>query len=458
MASKSITINNYETELPGKIDENDNKTYVFPQIISNNARGKSTFWKIYVRLIKEDKFIPIKTEYFNNEPIDNVIGYIKTESHIGQDGKIKEVSPTYIKEGKNLFKKNKTNVFTQALRDALSKYNKQKLKKEETINDNTDIDNNNEAKISQNILYPPMLAKKKIDLKKSIKYPAYVQRKLDGVRCVMFLQDEKIIAYSRNKKIYEGFDYIKDEIKQLSIIIQKQKNIKTIYWDGEIYKHGVALQTISGQARKNIKNNQNINQDKYEYHIYDIFDPNQPNLVFKDRLNIINYIDKNKDNFPEFKYIKFEETYLVSSDDEVNILYDKFLKEQYEGAMLRLNEPYTYSYNGYKSSVLLKLKPDEDAEFVIYDYTAGTAGIAAGALMFILVTPAGKKFTINMAGVSWDYLKDLYKKMNVIETNGKTHFENHYKGKQLTIKFDAYSSDGVPVRARTHGIIIRDYE
>ena len=48
--------------------------------------------------------------------------------------------------------------------------------------------------------------------------------------------------------------------------------------------------------------------------------------------------------------------------------------------------------------------------------------------------------------------------MSQVEENGLTHFENKYKGKMLTIKYDELSTDGVPVRARTDGIVIRDYE
>jgi hypothetical protein len=39
-----------------------------------------------------------------------------------------------------------------------------------------------------------------------------------------------------------------------------------------------------------------------------------------------------------------------------------------------------------------------------------------------------------------------------------TIFDTQYKGKYITVIFDEWSRFGVPLRARTEGIIIRDYE
>jgi hypothetical protein len=52
----------------------------------------------------------------------------------------------------------------------------------------------------------------------------------------------------------------------------------------------------------------------------------------------------------------------------------------------------------------------------------------------------------------------LFKKMGAAEANGKTHFENAYAGKRMTIQYDELSKDGVPLRIVTDGIVLRDYE
>ena len=63
-------------------------------------------------------------------------------------------------------------------------------------------------------MYFPMLAKQYKDGIKHINFPVYVQPKLDGVRCLIFLKkkdggEENVIAYTRTKKIFPNIDYVK---------------------------------------------------------------------------------------------------------------------------------------------------------------------------------------------------------------------------------------------------------
>ena len=67
---------------------------------------------------------------------------------------------------------------------------------------------------SVNIMYFPMLAKAFKDGEKHLKFPLYVQPKLDGVRCLVFLKKKSnnlddVIVYSRAKKEYPNMDYLK---------------------------------------------------------------------------------------------------------------------------------------------------------------------------------------------------------------------------------------------------------
>jgi hypothetical protein len=94
------------------------------------------------------------------------------------------------------------------------------------------------------------------------------------------------------------------------------------------------------------------------------------------------------------------------------------------------------------------MKPTYDAEFEIIGWETGEKGKAAEALMIICQTDDGKKFNVTPMGELPDRIA-LAKKMNTIEENGKTHFENHWRGKRVTIYFDEKSVDGVPQRART---------
>jgi ATP-dependent DNA ligase len=98
------------------------------------------------------------------------------------------------------------------------------------------------------------------------------------------------------------------------------------------------------------------------------------------------------------------------------------------------------------------MKPTFDAEFTITGWTVGEKGRARGALLFIceardaeghaqtfVVTPTGT--VVARIEMARDFAR--------IEENGRSVFDNNWRGKQLIVKFDELSSGGVPQRART---------
>jgi ATP-dependent DNA ligase len=449
MAASALYIRDYHKEIPGNLSP-DRKTWLFPQINSKNAHGKVTEWRICVKLFKhredivlpavpEDAFMILDDSYFDNKPLpDDFRGWIKVDSRIA-GGEIKKSVPTIVHKGKNPGKVSATNVFCQALRDAYGLHNKQ-LKKAVT----------HARAVTAAERYPPMLAQVLKDLKTPIKigpdHIVYVQRKYNGVRTVTTLDCSEAavaadcvpIMYSRRKLLYPGFQYIKDELKPVLEMYWSEQ--RQIYLDGEIYKHGVALQDISGQARRESQ----PGDVHYDYMIYDCFIANEPGLKYSERKKIL---DEIFENF-ELKYCKPVETFDADSHEEVDELYKVFLEEGFEGAMVRLDEPYRYSYNEYHSRILLKMKPTHDAEYTIAGWETGEKGKAAEALMIICQTADGKKFPVTPAMEIPDRIA-LARKMKSIEENGKTHFENHWAGKPLIVYYDELSKDNVPQRART---------
>lgn len=455
MSSTAITIKNFRTEIPGGIDPEDNTIWAFPQIISVNQNNKRTYWRIIVRIGVETKidgqadatdFIPLVDEYFDSKtPLpDGHVAWYKVLSKIA-DGKIKKAPPTIVRNGKNIGRSNETNPFTQALRDALGKHNKQAQKAA-----------TQEIKIDDVVLKPPMLAQTKLSQKKPIDYtkPLWVQRKYNGIRCVVTLNERpeedggnSVVAYSRTRHEFKGFSHLKEELLPVLEYFWESRDIK-LYIDGEAYKHGVDLQTISGISRREI--DADAVDVKLDYYIFDVFDLEQPDLKYSERKLIL---DSLFEQFPNLTYCKNVETFSVSSEEEIDLRYKQFLDEGFEGAMLRLDKPYKFSDNDYHSPWLLKMKPVLDAEFKIVNYTAGYKGKSEGTLMFVVETPEGKTFTVNL-GMEIDERKKLYDEL----TTDETLFDRKYKGKMLTVLFDEYSTDKVPVRARTDGIVIRDYE
>ncbi len=461
MASKSITINNYRTEIPGTMSA-DTTTWNFPQVNSKNANGKNTFWRIKVRALpastqspallaeNSDKFLPLNDCYnmvardqgLPTTTKDNfgMLGWVKVESGI-EGGKIRDTVPTIVTKGKNIGKKNATNPFTQALRDALSVYTKQ-------------VDKASRETLGVSKRYPPMLSEIYGDHVDGINFAAgvYVQRKYDGVRTVAMYDPEahkdnlgrmvgSVIFYSRTRKTYPGFEYIRQElIHGLQELHTRGINL---YIDGEMYKHGMKLQDISGYARREDK----PTDVRIDYMVYDVFIPEQPTLKYSERKVIL---DKFFAEYGPFKHIHNVETFTANSDHDVKEYFKKFLSEGYEGAMIRPDLPYRYSDGGYHSRNLLKLKQTLDAEFKIVGYTMGEKGKTADAILFICETDTGIKFNVTPA-MEIPERMELAKKMTTEVAPMVTYFDANYRGKKLVVYFDDWSHDKVPQRARTKG-------
>ena len=424
-----------------------NKCYEFPVVNTIDSAGRSRSWIIKIRLIsndtktgrrsinwdiKTDIVIPIKNLYLDGKSIPaHVIAQIWTEQGINHaDAKITRSSPTYIIKGKNIGKKNETNVFTQALILARSKY----LKKKEFTSNNR---------------YYPVAVHKYEDNPRAIKnkiiYPVAVQRKINGGRVVSY-KDDEVVMYTRKLKNIDGNQHIANELKLLfSAIESKYTNI---YLDGEFYKHGLTLQDISGKMRRS----EQVDNELLEYHLFDLFFPlSDTSLPFEARNKIL------RDIFDivqplNLQYIKRVETYIADIKEE-NKLYELFLTEQYEGSVLKnLYAPYEFGRNKeIRTYQMRKRKPRYSNEYEIVGYTQGDQGKDIGAIIWVLKTAETKKnksttFTSIPIGITNEERYKLFSDMT------DEIFNNVYKGKMMTVEYDELSEIGVPLRAKVVGI------
>lgn len=426
MASSGLYIRDYRTQIPGEIVGD---AWMFPPVMSVNAHGRETKWQIIVQLVDAHTTAPLPIDpiYLDNAPMaEGVAGLIKVESGI-VGGVIKKSVPTIVPRGKNLGKASATNVFCQALREALGLYNKQ-LKKARP-----------QRRDTLTGLPPPMLAQILKTQKTPPDYAAgvYVQRKYNGVRSVATLRDGAVLMYSRRGLIYPGFSTIKAEL--LPVLQKYWAAGVELYLDGEIYKHGALLQDISGLARRNGADGGDI-----DFMVYDCFVTNRPDMIYSARRELLDEIFAGAGQFMRVKPVETIEAHTLT---EVEALYRQFLAEGYEGAMVRIDAPYKYSYNEHHSRHLLKMKESLDAEYPIVGWTIGARGKAAGALM-IICEKNGIKFPVTPAMELPDRMA-LARKMSTIEANGRTHFENHWLGKQLVVYYDELAKSGLPQRGRT---------
>lgn len=454
MTGKSITIRDYNSEIPGRLT--DPTTWTFPTCYSINANGKQIEWTIMVRAvrlsnkdmpigeIRDNMFINIDKSILDNGEIDSdICGYIFVNSSM-TGGKTRKSVPDIIKVGLGVGKA-KNNTVCQALRNALGKYNKQ-LKNGSTVpNLTNNVTVPPTAAARQTKLYFPMLAQGFNEQKKPISYPVAVQPKYNGIRCIATMDTNgEIILYSRKLKSFFGFATIRNECAQLI-----RSNVATnVFLDGELYKHEMPLQRISGITRREAATPEDVALEEHiDYMIYDCFAPDRPTLTATMRAEMLSGM------FAAFQPNTFMRCQLVPSiicanRDEIMAQYKLYLAAGFEGAMARVDAPYEYGINNRHSKVLLKIKETFDAEFMIIGWEVGAHGKAANSLMMICQTETGNRFTVTPALPILER-EAFARKMSEIELNKKTHFENVYFGKQLIVYFDEKSPDGVPQRART---------
>jgi DNA ligase-1 len=248
----------------------------------------------------------------------------------------------------------------------------------------------------------PMLAIKNYE---GIQLPpkVFVQPKLDGVRCVANTKTGEL--WSRNGKVILGVPHINQAVLDLNF------SSHTPWLDGELYIHGVGFQTIVGMVKrsKNIKVGNPI-----QYHIYDTIKSGD----FKSRNAIVSKI-------PKSKSLVVVETYEIPKED-INEYQLKFVKEGYEGTMVRFNSPYEINR---RSKGLIKVKDFIDTEYKIVDVLKEPNKDVAGVVT--LITNEGQKFNARPA-------------MNDAERKDLWDNRAEYIGQLGTVKYQNLTDSGIP--------------
>jgi ATP-dependent DNA ligase len=340
-------------------------------------------------------------------------GYLlKVES--GQtDGKLTETVGQVIDEGKQ-----KRTAEEQAIFEANSKLKK---KRDEAYFDSIEA-----AQTQVKLL--PMLAHPFDKRKHNINYPAIVQRKFDGVRCLAVLNSNgSVKLLSRKGKEYPHLQHIKADVWE-------NNDDTNIVLDGELYSDTLTFQQLVGLVKR-VTLKPGNDQQMYEVslRVYDCVDLNNE-ADFTDRYQTITNITNGA------KYLSLVENVRVDNEEEIHAAQARFVEEGYEGAMVR-NLTGAYAI-GKRSANLQKVKTFLDGEYPIVGFTQGTGG-ETGCVIWECSTSDGQTFRVRPRGT---------------QENRKVLFENgsDYVGQQLTVRYQELTDDGVP--RFPVGIAIRDYE
>lgn len=337
-----------------------------------------------------------------------IIDVVHTEEHtvivrtFGKTNGKMQIQEKHVYSGKNMGKKNETTPFQQACREAQSLWKKQQ--------DTHGYVEEGFVKSSQCSIHKPMLAQPFDKYSHKIRYPCYVQPKLDGVRMLLYPDGSMI---SRTGKHFPQFPHL--------------KNHTTHILDGELYINNTPFDVISGLCRNKQTTDDTL---KLEYHVYDVCDTTK---------SFENRFIKNDMTFASVSMCRVISDVCHSYDD-IEKYHQLYIQQGYEGIMIR-NTHGPYEVNK-RSHHLQKLKRFQDDEFQIINVKEGD-GVDVGTAILQCSTKEGKSFWVRPTGTR-EYRSHVL------------HSFNKYKNKNLSVKFQNLTEQGVP--RFPVGVSIRDYE
>ena len=329
-------------------------------------------------------------------------GFYWTE--FGQTGGIIQTSERVACEPKNVGRANETTAVQQADLEAKALHTK-KLRKDYTLDPNAKAGQTSEL-IEGGVL--PMLAHKFSEHGDKLKYPCFVQPKLDGLRCIAIAGGG---LWSRTRKPITGVPHIQKAIDAFA-------NAGYIF-DGELYAHSHKQQfeQIVHLVRQETPTE---GHEAIQYHIYDM--PNTAGQGFGTRYAHL------KSAFEFGDPLVLVETREVANEDELMLAFEDFLAQGYEGAIARNADGL---YLNKRSYDLLKIKKFDDGEFICAGVEEGK-GKMAGHAVFVCRTEVGTAFKAKMKG-DHDSLVQYYKHPELVV------------GKMVTIKYQGLTNkNGVP--------------
>lgn len=249
----------------------------------------------------------------------------------------------------------------------------------------------------------PMLAQSYAKHGHKIVWPAFVQPKLDGHRCIAVVQDHEVTLWSRTRKPITGVPHIAAALADLEDCVL----------DGELYHHDYRdnFEDLTSFIRSAVPK---PGHEVVQYHVYDAV-TGEPFSYRTERVAQA-CVDVND------RAVVFVSTLRVADADEAAEAFAQFVDQGYEGAILRNAASH---YVGKRSFDLQKVKEFDDAEFEVIGVEAGRGRMADKAI-FVCRTVDGTEFQVKMKG-TLDSLRQYLADPSLAI------------GRQLTIQFQGYT-------------------
>lgn len=318
--------------------------------------------------------------------------------------------------GKNIGRSNETSASEQAKKEIEAKYKKQE--KTGYFKDIKDVD--------QQKYISPMLAKNLNDYKDEIDLSngSYgLQCKFNGVRCIA----TKKGLFSRTGEEFLSVPHISENLKSFF-----EKHPEAVL-DGELFNTELReeLNSIIKLTRKTVnitEEDLKKSREIIQYFVYDGFDCSKKEThsdsCYEARKK---WIDKSINGLPSINPV---ETFICSTEEELQNIYNGLIEQRHEGGILRnMNSPYQFK----RSKDLLKIKPENDAEFRITGISEGQGNWAGKAKIISLksLDVSQYEFNATFKGSMEDAKKCLEEK-------------DKWIGEIVTIKYNGFTGLGVP--------------
>jgi DNA ligase-1 len=268
--------------------------------------------------------------------------------------------------------------------------------------------------------------------KKYAQYPADVQPKLDGCRCLAYWDGDRVVLQSRGRK----------EWNLPHIVAELEKCLPLDgMWDGELYLHGKPFQTIQSWITK-----QQPSSKLIEFHVFDVPIAEGEEKKWEERRKDLERLVPGTwgKADPATPHIVKVITLEVENEEQVMAFQVTCLELGFEGCMLR-NRRGMYNW-GHRSCDLLKVKTFEDGEFKCIGYTDGD-GKNVGVVTWICSLDAnapcigyvpGYKPKDGDGTFKADPLGKYEERIKLFQDGDK------YVGRKLTVKYQEFYESGIP--------------
>jgi DNA ligase-1 len=264
----------------------------------------------------------------------------------------------------------------------------------------------------EQIVFLPMLAHTLKDATKltTLVNSVYIQPKLDGVRCLAYLEDGEVQLMSRGGKPY----FVPHIATELKGVLDEFTVL-----DGELYIEGKSCQDITSYVKK-----YKAGSEKLILRVFDIVNTAVPTEPFSNRAaKLFSFFYDNKLTTVEMVSTMFAPPY------ELEKYHARFIEDGLEGTIIRLPEG-VYEW-GARSRDLLKYKSFDEEDFKALSVRAGLGKLSKAGIFTCANDKTKAVFDVVFAGT-------------IEEREDHLTNQNDYIGKLLSVKHFGRTNDGLP--------------